>query len=245
MQIITRADWGAKPASLPTSKMSLPAEAIFCHHSVTPVTGDPAADMRTIESIGLQRFGQYSYSYAIHPRNGEILEGCGLRRGAHTAGRNSTSFGVCWIGDYTTRAPKVQQIDATRWLIHHLKTQGHLIPDAIVRGHRDVMATACPGDKLYAVLGDIRRPWEEPKEVAPMFSPPLVLEPIVAELSCPSGGVWLLAGSGAIYGFGGAPYLGSPAGKDYFAGRKAARLQLVDNKYRVIAESGESYGPGF
>jgi N-acetylmuramoyl-L-alanine amidase len=169
--IIARAEWGASSRSLPAATMGLPAEAVFLHHSVTPVTGDPAADMRTIESIGLQRFGQYSYSYAIHPHNGEILEGCGLRRGAHTAGRNSTSFGICWVGDYTTRAPKVQQIDATRWLIHHLKTQGHLIPDAIVRGHRDVMATACPGAKLYAVLGDIRRPWEEPTAPPPVLPP--------------------------------------------------------------------------
>lgn len=78
-----------------------------------------------------------------------------------------------------------------------------------------------------------------------MFDPPHVLEPIVAELVCPSGGVWLAAASGAVYAYGGAPYLGSPKGKEYFEGRKTARLQLVDNKYRVIAESGEGYGPGF
>lgn len=81
--------------------------------------------------------------------------------------------------------------------------------------------------------------------VKPMFDPALVLEPIVADLACPTGGAWLVASSGSIYAFAGAPYLGSPAGHDYFVGRKAARLELVDGKYRVIAESGEGYGPSF
>lgn len=83
------------------------------------------------------------------------------------------------------------------------------------------------------------------KRVMPMYSPPLALEPIVAELRAPGGGVWLLAASGAVYAFGGAPYLGSPMGHDYFAGRKAARLEPVGDGYRVVAESAETYGPGF
>ena len=245
MRIIGRVEWGAKSISLPSKKMALPAEAVFIHHSVTPVTDDPKADMRVIEQIGLTRFGQFPYSYVVHPHDGEILEGCGLRRGAHTAQRNSTSFGVCWVGNYDERGPKVQQIDATRRLIGQLRSDGHLIADPVVRGHRDVYSTACPGTKLYAVLNDLRRPWAEPKGVKPMYDPPLDLEPIVADLVCPTGGVWLLAGSGAVYAFGGAPYLGSPNGKNYFAGRTAAQLQLVDNKYRVVATSGEGYGPGF
>lgn len=83
------------------------------------------------------------------------------------------------------------------------------------------------------------------KRVYPMYSPPLVIEPIVADLACPTGGAWCLAASGAVYAWGGAPHLGQPRDKDYFEGRKAARLEPVDGKYRVVAESGESYGPGF
>lgn len=87
-------------------------------------------------------------------------------------------------------------------------------------------------------------PPQAPK-VKPMYDPALVLEPIVAELSCPTGGVWLAAASGAIYAFGGAPYLGSPKDKSYFVGRSAAQLRLVNGQYAVIATSGETYGPGF
>lgn len=93
-------------------------------------------------------------------------------------------------------------------------------------------------------IGTIPMPTAAQK-VVPMFDPPLALEPVVADLSCPTGGVWLLAASGAVYAFGGAPYLGAPNGKPYFAGRKAAQLRLVNNQYAVVAESGEIYGPGF
>lgn len=83
------------------------------------------------------------------------------------------------------------------------------------------------------------------RKVFPMFDPALVIEPVVADLSCPTGGAWCLSASGAIYAWGGAPHLGQPRDKDYFRGRVAARLEPVDNGYRVVAESGEIYGPGF
>lgn len=161
--IVARSVWGAKPASLPPTPMRLPATEVFIHHSVTPVTDMPYADMRAIEAVGMQRFGQFSYSYAIHPKDGMILEGAGLRRGAHTSQRNSTAFGIVWVGNYDERNPTIQQVESTRWLIAQLQQQGHLIPGADIKGHRDTgFATACPGAKLYRLLDAIRIPWEEP-----------------------------------------------------------------------------------
>lgn len=160
--IIARSVWGAKPASLSGVRMRLPATQVFIHHSVTPVTANLAADVRTIESIGLQRFGQFSYSYVIHPHDGEIFEGSGLMRGAHTAQRNSTSFGIAWAGNYEERAPKVQQIEATRWLIHHLTEQGYLIPGADILPHNAVFNSACPGRNVMKIFNALRVPWEGP-----------------------------------------------------------------------------------
>lgn len=208
--IISRETWKAKAASLPSVKMRLPATQVVVHHSVTSVTDDPYKDMRAIESIGLERFGQFSYSYAIHPKDGEILEGCGLMRGAHTSQRNSTTFGICWIGDYTTRLPKVQQLDATRWLIAWLTKAGHLVPGADIIGHRDTgYATACPGDRLYSMLDVIRHPWEAPP--MPDADPNVhqASAPIVAFEAHPSGnGYWIVTADGAVFGFGDAKYMG-------------------------------------
>jgi hypothetical protein len=191
--------------------MRLPATQVFIHHSVTAVTGDPYLDMRTIETIGAARFNQFSYSYVVHPHDGEIMEGCGFRRGAHTAQRNSTSFGICWAGNYEERSPKVQQIDSTRWLIDELTRQGHLLPGADILGHRDVYATACPGQKLYAVLDVIRLPWKEgPAMPADDPNRINVNAPIVGIAGTPSGkGYWLVAADGGVFAFGDAPMLGN------------------------------------
>lgn len=86
-----------------------------------------------------------------------------------------------------------------------------------------------------------------------VYSPPLQLEPIVFSVKDQStGGVYLLAGSGAIYALEGAQvhHLGNdpqkeigPNGQPYFSGRTAASLEVaVDgSRYTVIATSGERY----
>lgn len=87
-----------------------------------------------------------------------------------------------------------------------------------------------------------------PQKVAPMYDPAIVIEPIVADLGCPTGGAWNLASSGAVYAWGGAPYHGGANGKAYFNGRKAARVELPNAQevsagkvYTIVATSGERY----
>lgn len=207
MRIVPRHEWGASSRSLPAQEMRLPASQVFIHHSVTAVTPDPYLDMRTIEKIGIGRFNQFPYSYVVHPRDGEVMEGCGLKRGAHTARWNSTSFGICWVGNYEERNPKAQQIDATRWLISELTRQGHLVPGADVLGHHDVAATACPGSKLYDVLDVIRHPWEG--TMPDDDNIPQAAAPIVAFEATPSGnGYWIVTADGGVFAFGDAQYLG-------------------------------------
>lgn len=191
--------------------MRLPATAVFIHHTVTDPTSDLYSDMRAIESIGMQRFGQFPYSYVVHPHDGEVLEGCGLMRGAHTKDRNSISFGIAWVGNYNERLPKVQQLDATRQLIHDLTKQGHLAPGAPISGHRDVYATACPGSKLYGMLDVIRHPWEGTQPM-PEENIPQAQARIVAFEVTPSGnGYYVVTADGAVFAFGDAKYLGRVA----------------------------------
>jgi hypothetical protein len=99
--------------------------------------------------------------------------------------------------------------------------------------------------KYFLDTGGNIAPVPEPKEIVkPMFNPPLDLEPIVAECKAPNGGVWLLARSGAVYAFGGASYAGSPFGKSYFAGRKAASIESghpVGKVYIITSSQGERY----
>lgn len=133
-----------------------------------------------------------------------------------------------WIAAYQTTPPPCPPPWKTYGLWQHTDR-------AVIPGIAD------PCDESVGTIN----PPTPPEVVQPMYDPPLTLEPVVADLLCPTGGVWLLAASGAVYAFGGAPYLGAPNGKPYFSGRRAAQLRLVDSKYQVVATSGEAYGPGF
>lgn len=221
MRITPRAEWGASPGSLPAKRMVLPAIAVYLHHSVTEVSVHPGADMRAIERVGLNRFGQFPYSWCIHP-DGTILEGCGDRVGTHTAQRNSTSFGVCLIGNYQNRNVTVWQVDAVRWLIAHLIATGRLKPGTYpTGGHRDVKPTACPGDQAYRLLDLMRVPWCEdeaptPKEPAmsdnpelPNITGPLTFHPVVSADGQCTGYYVFAPTTGEVHGHGpGAPYHG-------------------------------------
>lgn len=163
---------------------------------------------------------------------------------------------VDWGGDEAARVAVFQALEPVAAQMAELIHNGSGIQRAVKNGqwvnplvvygttvwaaHTNHTHSAVPKGTFLAV------PAPPPTvKVAPMYDPALVLEPIVADLLCPTGGVWLLAASGAVYNFGGAPFLGAPNGKPYFTGRRAAQLRLVDSKYMVVAESGETYGPGF
>lgn len=170
MTIITRDQWGSK-SKWKYGNMILPAINVYLHHSVTPTTDFPYQDAKRVEAEGIAKFGQLSYSYLFH-KNGTILEGAGTKTGAHTAGRNSTSFGLCLIGDYddapgadVALTPTPAQIEAVQWLIYHLKTERNWLNDnAILTPHRAApgAATACPGNLTMPLLEEFRKPWVPP-----------------------------------------------------------------------------------
>lgn len=62
--------------------------------------------------------------------------------GAHTAGYNSRSVGVCFEGNFELRSMTDAQLAAGRELLAYLRG---LYPKARVVRHKDLDATACPG----------------------------------------------------------------------------------------------------
>lgn len=62
----------------------------------------------------------------------------------HVASYNPTSVGVCLIGDFTKYPPSDRQLTAAGYLVAGLLEQFELGISAVV-GHRELMATACPG----------------------------------------------------------------------------------------------------
>ena len=93
--------------------------------------------------------------------------------GAHVSGWNSGNMGVAALGTYTTVAPPVAQRASVEDVLASLASRHGIDPRdtayaftnpangatkvvAAISGHRDWVATECPGGALYAALPEIR-----------------------------------------------------------------------------------------
>ncbi|WP_433228303.1 N-acetylmuramoyl-L-alanine amidase [Actinomadura formosensis] len=144
MNIISRAEWGARrPRSRSTVTWGRRTEFIV-HYSEGPTT----QSVRSIQDfhMGTRGWSDIGYNFLVDV-HGRIYAGRGwLVVGAHAPGHNTSGIGVCMIG---------QDGDATPAATRSIRA---LYDEACRRagrnlaklGHRDVYATSCPGDQLYA-----------------------------------------------------------------------------------------------
>ena len=78
--------------------------------------------------------------------------------GAHAQYNNKDSVGIALAGNFCIGTPTPEQINSLVNLLVTLCGVYNLVPDELsVIGHRDVNATACPGDMLYDMLPQIRK----------------------------------------------------------------------------------------
>lgn len=76
--------------------------------------------------------------------------------GAHAAGENYHTIGICLSGDFSIALPAVEQINSLAELIHDLCRDYHIPCDREhIVGHCDLMSTDCPGHGVYSQLDDI------------------------------------------------------------------------------------------
>ena len=137
-------------------------DQIVIHH-----TGNPADDDLSAEDIHEahqnQGWAGIGYHYVIR-KDGTIEAGRPAHTiGAHAAGDNYHTIGIHLSGNFNIAEPTDAQIESCAHLIAWLTEKYGLnlgtfedeTEDVIV-GHRDLMATACPGDNLYNKLDIIR-----------------------------------------------------------------------------------------
>lgn len=144
MQIITREEWGARPARSVEHVAWSKRERLDVHYSAGPSTQTP----RIIQDFHMDTRGwsDVGYNFLVD-KSGRIYEGRGWTvLGAHIAGHNTAGIGVCFIGrdgDVTEAAKR-----AIRWLYNEAcRRAGRALRRD---GHRDLAATSCPGDTLHA-----------------------------------------------------------------------------------------------
>jgi N-acetylmuramoyl-L-alanine amidase len=156
------------------------------HHTAGSSTYAPeesAAIVRGIELYHVKANGwdDIGYNFLVD-RYGQVFEGRrgGMQRnviGAHAEGFNTGSVGVAVIGTYSAKAPAREAENALAGLLAWRLDVGHVDPASsamvtsggnaklragagvymrAISGHRDAGFTACPGDGLYARLGQLR-----------------------------------------------------------------------------------------
>ena len=117
-------------------------DAIVLHHAAIKT-----ASAEDIHRAHLQRDGGTwaGIGYHIYVRkNGEVHEGRPLwASGAHVLNENYHTVGICVEGNYDveTAMPKAQ-LEAVASVLRYLKS---VYPDAAIKCHKDMQATACPG----------------------------------------------------------------------------------------------------
>ena len=175
--IVTRSQWSATAATGMIRAMSS-YEHVVVHHAVgnfASTFSEGKREMRKIQSHHMQKNGWVDIGYHfLIDSAGNIYQGRTyaekkplakkpkLPLGAHVKQQNSGKLGVCLLGCY--HPPKAScndtlsaaSIDACVNLIGFL-CEGYGIAANAIKGHRDFLNTACPGNTVFAQLPTIRR----------------------------------------------------------------------------------------
>jgi hypothetical protein len=156
-EIIPATVWGREVAAKLAPKTRLrDITELTIHYtgapSVNVAKGAVAARIKQTERSHKARKGEnlatIGYSFIIDPY-GRIWEGRGfnIRNGANGSASNRTSFSVCLLVGVKDNALPPVMVDAVRWL--RMEIERRTKNKIVVRGHRDHIATSCPGEKVY------------------------------------------------------------------------------------------------
>ena len=160
--IHSRSSWGARNSKIPDKPESYDwdYEVVVIHHS--GMSGDTSPT--SVQSKHLDRNGwdDVGYHFMVGP-GGQVYEGRRLfYKGSHTEGANTGKVGILVMGNFEKAwlglfggTPAPLQVQAAKTLVRALKA---LFPTLRkLGGHKDFkVRTECPGNELYALLGDIR-----------------------------------------------------------------------------------------
>lgn len=158
-----RCRWEAAPyRGLPTP-LQLPLGFLYVHHTYVPAPPCTTFTQCSANMRSMQRFHQdtrgwddIGYSFVVGS-DGYVYEGRGWHWvGAHTRGHNTRGFGVAFVGNYTETLPTEAALRTVREVLPRCALRAGLLrPDYKLLGHRQLVATDCPGNALF----DLLRTW--------------------------------------------------------------------------------------
>jgi N-acetylmuramoyl-L-alanine amidase. len=162
-QVVTREQWGARP---PESTVPLRwggVDKFIVHYSGAART----QSVRSIQNYCMDQKNHSDIDYNDIVRATNRYIGRGVNVGSHTLGLNSSSYGVCIIGndgdatDDDFRTVRIIYDELTAKLGRQLRKLGHRT--AMPPGY-----TTCPGDEIQAWI-DAGMPYPATRKVFDMF----------------------------------------------------------------------------
>lgn len=157
--LVTRKTWGARSPRSVTYINRFDVRHLVVHYS--GMNADEQAShvncpgrVRGIQNYHMdhQGWNDIAYNWVVC-KHGYIFKGRGWKaRSAATGPANGFSVAVCFLGDDTAGQDDVTAKGraAIREVLAFVKRHAPNFKD--VRGHRDFMATTCPGNELYAFV---------------------------------------------------------------------------------------------
>jgi len=170
--IASCATWGARPPSSPLTLISTNPDKILVHHTAGANSTDLSlahayAIARQIQDFHMdsngwsdtgQHFTISRGGYVMEGRHNSLAKlsaGSGMVVGAHCPGQNDKAIGIENEGLYTTATPPAAMYTKLVDMCAYICQQYGIAPTQIY-GHRDFIATLCPGDVLYGMLPQLR-----------------------------------------------------------------------------------------
>jgi hypothetical protein len=152
-QIITRAEWGARPPKRTFTRRWRETQGIVIHHSGVKDGPTGVTALKQFERFHMDTRGWTAIAYNwLVDVDGTVYHGRGPGIiGGATRGYNSTTESICYIGWGNDPVPD-EALRSIKWLTDHL--QSAYGPGLWVKRHRDFASTSCPGHWLAKWVSD-------------------------------------------------------------------------------------------
>jgi hypothetical protein len=170
-RVYTRAEWGARPPDYPADIINKP-DHLVVHHTASDNVTDYSLDQACKLSHWIQDLHQLTNGWGdtgnqlTISRGGFIMEGRNRTLqaisqgknvyGVQTANNNSHTLGIENEGIYVSARPTQWLWDSLTETLAWLCDVYNLDPHQAIVGHRDYVATQCPGDVFYSMLPALR-----------------------------------------------------------------------------------------
>jgi hypothetical protein len=158
--ILSRQDWGAKPAIAERMVRQSPREIVI-HHSGIARKEKLGLDrkLRNLQHFSLadKKWGDVPYHFYIDA-GGRIGEGRDIAFTGDTNTRYDVKDKIQVVveGDFEKETPAPEQLTAMRELVAWLRSE-HGIAGAQVSSHGDHAQTDCPGKNLKPYLAELKK----------------------------------------------------------------------------------------